>query len=28
MQTEAGTRYLLVYLAAAGTVSDYDIVPR
>ena len=27
-QTDAGPRYLLAYLTAAGTVTDYDIVAR
>jgi hypothetical protein len=28
IQTEAGPRYLLVHLTAAGTVTDYDVVDR
>jgi CubicO group peptidase (beta-lactamase class C family) len=28
MQSEAGQRYLLVHLTAAGTVTDYDVVTR
>ena len=28
LQTEAGPRYLLAYLTAAGTVTDYDVVAR
>ena len=28
LQTEAGPRYLLAYLTAAGAVTDYDVVAR
>jgi hypothetical protein len=28
IQTPAGSRYLFVHLTAAGTVTDYDVVPR
>ena len=28
LQTEAGSRYLLAYLTAAGAVTDYDVVAR
>jgi hypothetical protein len=26
--TKAGPRYLMVHLTSAGTVTDYDVVPR
>ena len=28
LKTNAGQRYLLVYLTSAGTVTDYDVVTR